>query len=153
MQQSGFLQQIVLQIPHHGVEFRHGIADRGSGGKDNALSAGDLIKIAALCEHIRGLLRVRLTNAGNIPHFCGEEQIFEQMSLIHKELIHAKFLKVNDIILTALVIQLFQTGLQRFSHPFQLLDGITLAVLTFRLVNALKDLVDLIVDDRLLPIR
>ena len=54
-----FLQAVILEIPLHGVKLGHGVADRGSGCKDNATVSGNLVHIAALGKHIGGFLRVR----------------------------------------------------------------------------------------------
>ena len=51
-------EPVILEIPLHGVKLGHGVADRGAGGKDNAPAAGDLVHVAALGEHIAGLLGI-----------------------------------------------------------------------------------------------
>ena len=51
------LESAVLQVAHDRVQFGHGIADRGAGRKNNSAPACNLIQIAALAEHIAGLLR------------------------------------------------------------------------------------------------
>ena len=50
------LQGAVLQIPHDRVQLGHGVRHRGAGRKHHATSAGDLVQIAALAEHIAGFL-------------------------------------------------------------------------------------------------
>ena len=65
-----FLQAVILEIPLHGVKLGHGVADRGSGCKDNATVSGNLVHIAALGKHIGGFLRVRCGKTSHIPHFC-----------------------------------------------------------------------------------
>ena len=63
-----FLQAVILKIPLHGVKLGHGVADRGAGGKDNPSVAGDLVHVAALGEHIAGLLGIAGGEARHIPH-------------------------------------------------------------------------------------
>ena len=93
-----------MQVAHHGVKFHHAVADRGSGGKHHAFPSGQIVQIPALGKHITGFLGFGLPDSGNIPHFCCEEKIFKPMCLVHKQLIHAQFLKSDHIILAALVI-------------------------------------------------
>ena len=50
------LEGAVLQIPHDRVQLGHGIAHGRTRGKHHATSAGDLVQIAALTEHIAGFL-------------------------------------------------------------------------------------------------
>ena len=50
------LQGAILQIPHDRVKLGHGVAHRGAGGEHHAPASGDLVQIAALAEHIAGLL-------------------------------------------------------------------------------------------------
>lgn len=83
-------QRVVLQIPLHGVHFRHGIADRGAGGEYYAASGGQLVHVPAFQEHIRGLLRLRGGKAGYIAHFCGEKQILVPVRFVHKKPIHTQ---------------------------------------------------------------
>jgi len=69
-----FLQPFILEIPLHSVKLSHGVADRRTGGEDNTTAAGDFVHVAALGEHITGLLGVTGGEARHIPHFCVEEQ-------------------------------------------------------------------------------
>ena len=50
------LQRVILEIPHHGIHLRHGIAHRGPGGKHYATPAGHFVQISALHEHVRAAL-------------------------------------------------------------------------------------------------
>lgn len=45
------------------------------------------------------------------------------MCLVHEQAVYAQFFKRDYIILTALVVELFQLGLDGFSGALQLLDG------------------------------
>ena len=65
-----FFQMGILQIPLHGVEFRHTVADRRTCGKDHAPIPGEFIHVAALAEHIAGFLRIRCGKTGDIAHLC-----------------------------------------------------------------------------------
>ena len=79
MSHAELLQRAILQIAHDSIEFYHAVGDRSTGGKGNTLSAGDLIQVLALHEHVRTLLRIGLGNAGDIPHLCIEESILVKM--------------------------------------------------------------------------
>ena len=56
VRQLFLLQGAVLEVPHDRVQLGHGVRHRGAGRKHHATSAGDLIQIAALAEHIAGFL-------------------------------------------------------------------------------------------------
>ena len=45
------------------------------------------------------------------------------MTLINEDAIHTQFLKCDDIILAALIVQPVDLGLQSFAGLFHLLDG------------------------------
>ena len=49
---------VVLEIAHHGVDFRHAVGHRRTRGEHNALAACDFIHIPALHQHIAGFLGV-----------------------------------------------------------------------------------------------
>ena len=51
-----------MQIPHHCIQFRHGIRYRSPRSEYHAPPAGDLIQVPALCKHIRGFLCICLSN-------------------------------------------------------------------------------------------
>ena len=74
------------------------------------------------------------------------------MRLVHKQPVHTQLLKGDDVILLILGKQLFQPGFQRFARLFQLLNREPLAVLVLGLLDALGDLVDLLLDDALLAL-
>ena len=101
MRQMFSLEHIMLEIAHHGVQFRHGVRDRRAGCKHNALIAGNLINIPAFQEHIRRLLRVGSREAGNVAHFCVEKQVFERVGFVYIEAVYAELLEGDDIILSA----------------------------------------------------
>ena len=75
------------------------------------------------------------------------------MCFVHEQLINAQFFKADHVVLAAAVVEAFQPPLQRFAHFLQLLNGVAFAVLAFGLINAVYDLVDLIFNDRPLPLR
>ena len=128
MRQMLSLKHVMLEIAHHGVQFCHGVRDRRTGRKHNALIAGDLINIPAFQEHIRRLLRVGSREAGNVAHFCVEKQVFERMGFIHIEPVYAKLLEGDDIILAAGVLQFLELHFEALFRFFQALDGETLSV-------------------------
>ena len=67
-------QAVVLEIPLDGIALRHGVADGRAGGEDHAAAAGDLVQVAALGEHVAGLLGLGAGKPCHIPHFGVEEQ-------------------------------------------------------------------------------
>ena len=56
MRQPFLLKCAVLQIAHDRVQFRHGVAHRGSCCEHHAAPTCDFVHIAALAEHIRRFL-------------------------------------------------------------------------------------------------
>ena len=153
MAQPHLLQGVVLEIPHNSVQFHHRVADRGSGCKGHTLTACQLVQILTLCKHIAGLLCIGLGDTCDISHFCVEEHIFIEMRLVHKQTIHTQFLKCNHIILSRLVVQLLQLCFQRFLCFFHLLDRKTAAILTPGIGQSQRNIVNLTLDNSLLPFR
>ena len=142
-----------MQIPLHGVEFRHGVGDGGPGGEDDAPVPGQLVQVAAFQEHIAGLLGVRGREASHIPHLGVEGQIFIVVRLVHEHPINAQLFKGHHIVLAVVGLQLFQPGLQRLPRVLQLLDCEPLALSPLDLLDALFDVVDLFFQHPLLPFR
>ena len=68
MRHAAALQSAVLQVPLHGVQLGHGVADRCTRGKDDATSAGQLVHVAAFQVHVAGLLRFGSGNPGHVAH-------------------------------------------------------------------------------------
>ena len=64
---------IVLQVPHHRVQLRHRVADRRSRCEHNASAVGHLVDVAALQEHIGGLLCIGSRKSRHVSHFRVEE--------------------------------------------------------------------------------
>ena len=153
MAQSHLLQGVILEIPHNGVQLHHRIADRGSGCKGHPLTACQFVQILTLCKHIAGLLCIGLGDTCDVPHFCVEEHIFIEMRLVHKQTVNTQFLKCNYIILSRLVVQLLQLCFQCFLCFFHLLDRKTAAVLTPGICQGQRNVVDLTLNDGLLPFR
>ena len=145
------LEGAVLQVPLHGVQLRHAVGNRSAGSKDDAPAASQLVHVAALHEHIRGLLRLRCRQTSYVAHLRVEEQVLKPMRLVHIQAIHTQLLKGDNIILLAFSLQLFQAQLQLLLGPHQLLDGKLLAVAALQLVNARYHLVDLLLNETLLP--
>ena len=94
-----FPEGIALQIPHHGIQLCHGVADGSSGCEDHAAPTGFLIQILALHIHIRRFLGICSGNTGYILHFCIQKEVFVRMRLVHEQTIHAELLKGYNIIL------------------------------------------------------
>ena len=153
MAQSHFLQRVILEIPHNGVQFHHRVADRGSGCKGHALATCQFVQILTLCKHIAGLLCIGLGDTCDISHFCVEEHIFIEMRLVHKQAVNTQFLKCNHIILSRLVVQLLQLCFQCFLCFFHLLDRKTAAILTPGIGQSQRNIVNLTLDNSLLSFR
>ena len=145
------LQGAVLQIPLHGVHLRHAVADGSTGREDHAASSGQLIHTPAFQEHIRGFLRFGSGKTGYIPHFRRQEEVLVGMRLVHKEPIHTQFLKGDHVILPLFRLQLPQTAFQLLTGALHLLDGELLTPHEFQLLNALGDLLDLLLQEPFLP--
>ena len=146
------LQPVMLQIPLDGVKLGHAVGDGSAGGKHHAAITGQLIHVAALGIHIRGFLRVRRGEASHIPHFRVEEQVFVVVRLIHEHPVHTQLLKGDNIILTALGLQLFQPLLQALFGALQTFHGEVLAAAVLYLLDACGDLLDLLPQQLLLPL-
>ena len=146
------LQHVILKIAHHGVQLHHGIAHGGSGGKYNATSAGNLVHIAALGEHIAGFLRLCLADAGHIPHFCMHVKVFERMRLVHKQAVNTQFLKIYGVVFF-LVVEFFQICGQVLFCALHLLDRKFFILICFRFCDCVYDFVNLFLNNRFLPLR
>ena len=145
------LQGAVLQIPLHGVHLRHAVADGCTGRENHAASSGQLIHIPAFQEHIRGFLRFGSGKTGYIPHFRRQEEVLVGMRLVHKEPIHTQLLKGDHVILSFFRLQLSQPAFQLLSGTLHLLDRELLAPHEFQLLDALGDLLDLLLQKTFLP--
>ena len=145
------LQGAVLQIPLHGVHLRHAVADWSTGREDHAASSGQLIHIPAFQEHVRGFLRFGSGKTGYIPHFRRQEEVLVGMRLVHKEPIHTQFLKGDHVILPFFRLQLTQTAFQLLTGALHLLDGELLTPHELQLLDALGDLLDLLLQKTFLP--
>ena len=111
-----------MEVSLHGIHLHHCIADGSAGGKDDASSTGQFIHVAALHVEVGGLLGFALGNAAHVVHFCKCGQVFKVMRFIYKKPVNAQFFKGKHIILSALIVQLFELRLHGFFLPFQLFD-------------------------------
>ncbi len=66
------------------------------------------------------------------------------MALIHKDPVHAQFLKGHKVVLAALIVQPPQLCLQRFPGALQLLDGVSSAFASLASSMPPQDLPDLL---------
>ena len=152
MRQPLLHQQIVLEIAHHGKQLRHAVADWGARGKHHAPPAGQFVQIAAFHQHVRGLLRFGGGKPGHVPHFGGQKQILVVLRFIHIQPVYAQMLKGNHVVLPFRIVELFQLCLELAARPFHLLDGKPLGPGGFQFGNALRDFVDLFLQQPLLPL-
>ena len=74
------------------------------------------------------------------------------MTFIHKDTINTQFLKSDNIILAALVVQLGKAGFQRFLGSLQLLNGIAFGLGAFCLLDTVHDVINLTVQDNFLTL-
>ena len=139
VKQLFLLQQRILQILLHGIHLNHCVGDRCACGENNAPTPGQLVQIAALHIEVAGLLRFGLADTAHIPHFrkCGE--VFVIMGLVYKQPVNAEFFKCNHIILPALVVQLFQFGVNGFLGAFHLFAGKIVPVALFQFTDTFED--------------
>ena len=74
------------------------------------------------------------------------------MCLVHIQPVYTELLKGHNIVLSCAVLELFQFRLQILPRFLQLLDGKPLRVGGFQFLNAVCDLVDLLIEKPLLPL-
>ena len=151
MPKPHFFQRIVLQITHEGIKLGHTVGDRCTRCKCYATASGKFVHVAAFCVHIGAFLCFGLSNTGDVPHFCVEEQIFEPVALVHKESVCAKLFKGNNIVLFTLIVQTLQSCFQRLSCFLQLLNGVVFRIGIFGFFNLEHQLVNLLLEHHFLP--
>ena len=108
MNQTHFLQGVVLQIPLNRIKFHHAVADGCTSSKNNTPSSSDLVQVPALHEKVGRLLRFGLGNTAHIPHLSRQKEVLKIMALIHEYPVNTQFFKRHKVVLTALVIESFQ---------------------------------------------
>ena len=145
-------EQVVLEIAHHGIQLRHGVGHGSTRGKHDAAAAGQLVHIAALEIHVAGLLRVRGGETRHVAHLRVQKKILVVMRLVHIQPVHAELFEGDDIVLARGGSELLQPGFQLPFHALQLLDGEPLGMGCSELLNALFDLVDLLLKQTLLTL-
>ena len=74
------------------------------------------------------------------------------MGLVHENPVNTQLLKGDNVILPALVIELFQSLLNAFPAALQLLHGKIVAVVALQFPNAVQDLLLLLLQNELLPL-
>ena len=74
------------------------------------------------------------------------------MGLVHENPVNTQFLEGDNVILSALVIELFQSLLNAFSAAFHLLHGKIVAVVALQLPNAVQNFLLLLLQNELLPL-
>ena len=74
------------------------------------------------------------------------------MGLVHKNPVNTQFLKGDNIVLAALVIELFQSLLNAFPAALQLLHGKVVAVVAFQIPNTVQNFLLLLLQNELLPL-
>ena len=141
------LQRVILEILLHGVHLHHGVGDGRARGEHHAAPAGQLVQVAALHVEVAGLLGLGLADAAHVAHLRECREIFVVVGLVDKEAVHAQLFKGHHIILAALVVELFQLGLDGFLAAFKLLDGKPLSVVGFQLGQTVHDVPLLLFQD------
>ena len=112
----------VLEILLHGVHLDHTVGNRRSGCKHNAASSCQFIQIAALHIKVAGLHGFGLADTADISHFGESGKVLVIMSFVDKNAVNAQLFKGYNIVLTGLIVQLFEFLFDRFLCAFQLLD-------------------------------
>ena len=144
-------QGAVLQIPLHGVHFRHRITDGRAGGKDHAAPSGQFVHVTAFQKHIRRFLCLAGGKTRDISHFRRQKEVFVSVCFVYKKPIHAQFLKGNNIVLPLFRLQFSQAAFQLLLGSFHLFDRELLPTHEFQFLDALGDLLDLLLQKILLP--
>ena len=152
VEQAFLFQQASLQVAHHDIHFCHRIGNRSPGRKDDAVSAGHLVQIHALHQHIAAFLALCLGNTRHIAHFGGNHGVFEIMCFVHHQAVNAQILKGDDIILALLVVELIQLFLKLFSRAFHLFDREILGTGAFQKCDLVNNIVDLSLQVHLLAL-
>ena len=75
------------------------------------------------------------------------------MALVHKQTVNTKLFKGNYIVFALIGAQFFQLGFQCFPGPFHLFDTEILSCMGFQFVDGGKGLVNLLLNDALLPLK
>ena len=75
------------------------------------------------------------------------------MTFINKEPVNAKLLKGNNIVLSALIVQLLQLHSQRFLCFFKLFYGKFIAPVCFQFYNAVRNIPYLLLQNHSLPLK
>ena len=152
MPHAQLLEPVILQIALDGIELRHRVGNGRAGCKDDTASTGQLVHIAALGKHIRGLLRVRGREPGHIAHLGVKKEVLVVVALIDEHPVNAELFKGDNIVFLALRLQLFQPGLQGLFRFFHLFDGILFAALPFHFLYARFNVRDLFLQQTLLSL-
>ena len=135
------LKLIVLKVFLHRVKLYHRVGDRGSRCKHTSLSTCQFVKITALHIEVGGFLCFSLRYTRHVSHLgvCGK--VLVEVCLIHKQAVNAKLLKGHDVILSALVVELFQLGLDLLLGFCKLLGRYSVTARLPYLLHTLQDLV------------
>ena len=75
------------------------------------------------------------------------------MRLVDEKPVNAEFLKCNDVIFPALVVQLGKPGFNGFPNAFKLLNGVLLASVALCFVDCVNKVVDLPLEHALLTLK
>ena len=142
MLQAVVFQEIVFQVTHHGVQLCDRIAQRCSCCKDNALAACLFVEVSAFEEKIESFLRSRIGNSGYILQFCGDEQVFELMSLIDEQTVDSELFKGQRIVLICF-FEPIELLLQTLTGTLHSLDLELRAFALFKFLDTTQNIVDL----------
>jgi len=136
------VQEVILQIPHHGVKLCNAVTERRSSGKNHAFAASLFIEITAFEEQIKCFLRSRIGNSGYILQFCGDKEVFELMGFVNEQTVDSELFKCQRIVLIRL-FELIKLLLQALTGTLHSLDLELRTFALFQFLNALQNIVNL----------
>ena len=151
VRQALVADSVVLQVSHHRVKLRHGVADRCPRCEYNASAVSQLVDVAALQEHIGGLLCIGSRKPCHISHFRVEEQVLKTVCFVHIETVNAELFKGDNIVLAGVVLQFAESCFQAFFRPLQRLDCEAFRTARFEFLQTFLDFRNLFLQKSLLP--
>ncbi len=110
------------------------------------------MQVLAFHPHVGGALALGLADTGDIAHLTVCVSVFIGMGLVNKEVIHAKLLKVQQVVLAFLVSQALQARSQVFLENLHLLDRPRFPVFLFHQLDDAGQGDDFLVELAFLPL-
>ena len=114
-------QPLGVEEPLHRVHLDHRVGDRRAGGKRHAVAGVLLVQVAGFHVEVEGTLAAAGLDAGDALHLGRRLQVLEVMRLVDEDVIDAKFVEHQPVILLVLGQQVFQP---LFALGLLLFDGL-----------------------------